>query len=102
MVAIIVTGYERPSSRWNSNLLQQSKCDLNSTNDVLHEHTKHIEIYCHFIQYYLLHGTVHLVSTLLIDLIVDVFTKAHLQKCFQDLLQISVGFFYVTLNLRGC
>jgi hypothetical protein len=56
-------------------------------NDVFHEHTKYIEINCHFVCYNFLHGTLQLctIAFLLIDQIANVFTKAHPPRRFCDL-----------------
>ena len=46
-------------------------------NDVFHEWTKHIEIYCHFIRYHLVHGALKLISVSSKDQLADIFTKSH-------------------------
>jgi hypothetical protein len=54
-------------------------------NDVFHEHTKHIEIDCHFVRHHLLQGTLCLCPIASTNQLADVFTKAHPPRRFRDL-----------------
>ena len=44
-------------------------------NNVLHERIKHIEINCHFIHYYLVHGALKLFLITSKNQLADIFTK---------------------------
>ena len=46
-------------------------------NDFFHEHTKYIEIDCHFIRHHLQQSSLHLLSVSSEDQLADVFTKSH-------------------------
>ncbi|KAJ4721194.1 Retrovirus-related Pol polyprotein from transposon TNT 1-94 [Melia azedarach] len=65
-------------------------CDNNSVvqiahNDIFHERTKHIEVYCHFIRQHITQGTIVLRSISSLDQPVDLFTKSHHRGRFHDL-----------------
>ena len=57
-----------------------------SHNDEFHEHTKHIEIDCHFVRHHVSHGTIRLVFVSFEQQTADVFTKTLFPGRFQDLL----------------
>ena len=46
-------------------------------NNVFHEWTRHIEINCHFIRYYLVHSALKLISVSSKEKLADIFTKSH-------------------------
>ncbi|GKV09272.1 hypothetical protein SLEP1_g20797 [Rubroshorea leprosula] len=92
------TTSELPSLQWlldDMGVFQPSSTDLYcdnqsamqiAHNDVFHERTKHIEVNCHFIQYHVAKGTVHLVFIGFVDQPTDLFTKAHFLGHFRTLL----------------
>lgn len=86
--------------------------------NVFLEYPKHIKIECHFIWYHVFHSTFQLISTLLAEETVDVFTKTHpsgrpqvilslrgmLETCLGDsvhfswLVLIDCNWYFVTLD----
>jgi len=66
-------------------------CDKRSAiqighNDIFHEHTKHIEINCHFIRRHLQHDILHLQLVSSKDQLVGIFTKSHHPRQLSDLI----------------
>ena len=55
-------------------------------NDVFDKQTKYIEIDCHFIHYYLVHGALKLILVSSKDQVSDIFTKSHPKGCLRTLI----------------
>ena len=68
-------------------------------NDAFHEHTKQIEIDCHFIRHHLLQGTLQIQSVSSKDQLVDIFTKPPRQVT--SALQTQVGRASPNVSLKG-
>ena len=71
-------------------------------NDVFHECTKHIEIYCHITRQHLKKGNLKLFSISSADQPADIFTKTHPLGRLRDLIsKLQLASSLATSSLRG-
>ncbi|KAJ9542123.1 hypothetical protein OSB04_028629 [Centaurea solstitialis] len=89
LVSDMGTPQPSPTPLWRDN---NSAIQI-AHNDVFHERTKNIEIYCHFVRQHVVCNIIQLQPISTLDQPTGIFTKAHLPGHFRELV--------TTLNLRG-